>query len=139
MLMLATKPHPYITEPLQCGRAAEWGLAPPVLHGSQAAARIWHAWRAILKTLHDWAQDPATLEDEGLDAPARETIRAAISLAEWCQREGTPPPDQVLCDPNGGIVFRRHEGENSEELHLSEDGLEYRVFDGTRVVERRRI
>jgi hypothetical protein len=137
--MPANKPNPYITEPLRNAGGAEWGLAPPVLHGSQEAACNWHAWRKILNLLGDWAQDPASLEDEGVDPPARTTIQAAIRLAGLCQLKAVPPPDQVVCDPNGGIVFRRNEGESSEELHLSVDGMEYRVFNGTRLVERRHV
>ena len=109
-----------------------------VLHGSQALAAQWHAWQKTIEMLKDWLQDTALLEDEGVEAPALETIQAAIRRADLFRAQGIVPPDHVVCDPNGGIVFRRHEGDTSEELHFSEDGCEYRLFDGTRLVERRR-
>jgi hypothetical protein len=137
--MLAAKPSPYLTRPLRVLDSAAWKLAPPVLHGSQEEAAKWRAWRKILETLRGWEQNPAQLEDEGVEAPDMETIQAAILLAESYQALELPPPDHVVCDPNGDIVLRRSEGGKSEELHLSADGREYRFFDGARLVERRRI
>ena len=107
--------------------------------GADRAAR--EGWQEIIdRKLIDWGSDPSPLEDEGVEPPTRETLRRAIRLAETLRDEGLPHPNGVVPDPNGGIVFERRERHTSEEFYLGEDGsVEYRRFEGTRLVERRAL
>ena len=93
--------------------------------------------RVIDKTLTSWLRNPSELEDDGIDAPSGAIIRLSLDLAESCMESGLAPPDRIVPDPNGGIVFERREGNVSEVLHVWDDGsVEYMKFDGAQLVDR---
>ncbi len=95
---------------------------------------------AIDYRLIEWGRDPSQLEDEGVEPPTGQTIRLAIELAQAFRDAGLRPPDSVVPDPNGGIVFERREKGVCEVLHIWDDGTrEYCRFQGTRLVERRTL
>jgi len=96
------------------------------------------AWNEIIEVrLREWERDPCLLEDEGIEAPTALTIQRAIQIAQASQRVGMSPPDSVVPDANGGIVFEKKHGDIAEVIHVWEDGnIEYRRFRGTRLVER---
>lgn len=98
-------------------------------------------WRELIGTLRDWLEgDPRAMEDDGIDPPDLAVIEAAMRWARLSQAEGRIPPDGVVRDPNGGIVFERREGKTSEVYHFWDDGaVEYMEFDGTRLKERRTL
>ena len=110
--------------------------ANPEATGSLEANR--QAWQHLIDyRLIDWGSNPNQLADDGVDPPSRETIDRAISLAKRFQQRGFPPPDSVVPDANGGIVFERREQDIAEVLHIWDDGTaEYQQFHGTRLVER---
>lgn len=84
-----------------------------------------------------WLRQPELLEDEGLERPSGTIVRLAIDLAEQFRDQGCPPPEQLVVDPNGGIVFSRQENNTTEEFHIWDDGsIEYRRFDGHHLLER---
>lgn len=95
-------------------------------------------WQAIIdRQLIEWGRDPSQFDDEGVEPPARETIQLAINLAQALSDARIPPPDSVILDPNGGIVFERREHDVSEVFHVWDDGaVEYQRFRGTQLVER---
>ena len=96
-------------------------------------------WQNLIDyKLIEWGLDPSQLDDEGVESPTPEIIQRAISLAEALRDRDCPPPDTVVPDPNGGIVFERRENGLSEVFHVWDDGtVEYRRFQGTRLDERR--
>lgn len=96
-------------------------------------------WQNVIdQKLIEWGRQPEELADDGIEPPRREVISLAIEFANRMKNEGLPPPDSVVPDPNGGIVFERREGTLSEVLHIWEDGtIEYRQFDSTQLIERR--
>jgi hypothetical protein len=110
----------------------------PVSGGFLQKLRSRAAWQRLIdQKLMDWLRDPSQLEDEGVVPPSGTTIRLSMDLAEAYRDEGRPAPDSVVCDPNGGIVFERRQGDMSEVLHVWDDGcVEYICFEGARVVER---
>lgn len=105
------------------------------LCGTQAGAH----WNQLIRsTLLQWAHDPSQVTDDGSDAPNAAVIQKAINLARRWSESDTAPPDRIVPDPNGGIVFERKEGSTSEVIHIWDDGdIEYLRFDGTNLVERR--
>ena len=107
---------------------------------SRAYARR-QRWQMVIdRQLIEWGRDPARLADEGVDPPTKETIQRAIRLAEAFRDEGSPSPNSVVLDPNGGIVFERREKDLVEACHLWDDGaVEYQRFEGERLVERRKL
>lgn len=99
------------------------------------------AWQRVIDhKLIEWGGNPEKLEDEGVNPPTRETISRAIRLAEAYRDESYAPPDSVVPDPDGGIVFERRDRDVSEVLHVWEDGtVEYQLFQGVRLVVRRTL
>lgn len=96
------------------------------------------AWQDLIdQTLHRWLRDPSLLDDEGVDAPSGAILRLALDLAEKFRDEGVPPPDKIVTDPNGGIVFERTLGNETEIYHVWDDGaVEFQRFAGDTLIER---
>lgn len=96
------------------------------------------AWEAIIDhKLIEWGRDLGQLADDGVDPPTGDTISRAIELAQSWKNAGMTPPQTVVPDANGGIVFERRYDGRAEVLHLWDDGtLEYQQFCGTTLVER---
>jgi hypothetical protein len=97
--------------------------------------RRWH--RFVDNELIEWGRDPMRFEDEGIPAPSKNTIRAAIRLVhELCER-GFPPPTRIVPDACGGIVFERRLNGMFESIRISADGnVEYCLFDQGSLVRR---
>ena len=95
-------------------------------------------WQQLIDyRLIEWGWSSDQFDEEGVEPPSRETITRAIKLAQRFRSKGFPPPDSVVPDPNGGIVFERRELDITEVLHIWSDGsAEYQQFQGTRLVER---
>lgn len=138
--MLATKSWASISLPLS-GKAhrRNGSEVPPASERGENPRQAWQ--RLIDATLMAWSRNPAQLEDDGIDPPKPELIKVAIDLAEKYRDEGSfPPPDTIVPDPNGGIVFERRESNVSEVLHVWEGGtVEYMLFEDARLVERRAL
>ena len=91
-------------------------------------------------TLIAWGSAPGQLDDIGVTPPTGDTISLAIGLATESQDEGLPPPDSVVPDANGGIVFERLGKDVTEVFHVWDDGsVDYCMFVGARLVERRNL
>jgi hypothetical protein len=99
------------------------------------------AWQRLIDyQLNEWKWDTDQFEDEGIEALTRDTIQLAIAVAEKLRDAGLAPPDSVVPDANGGIVFERREKDVSEVFHVWDDGtIEYQCFHGTRLTERRSL
>jgi hypothetical protein len=110
----------------------------PVTRDTSGESSAREGWQQVIdRQLIEWGRNPDQLEDEGVEPPAKEIIQGAILLARAFRDNGYPPPDSVVPDPNGGIVFERREQDVAEVFHLWDDGtVEYRRFHGTQLVER---
>lgn len=95
----------------------------------------WQSW--IDGTLREWLRDPSQIADDGVEPPTDTIIRLALDLAEQFRDGGYPPPNRIVPDPNGGIVFERSVRGTSASYHIWDDGkVEYLEFLGTRLVSR---
>jgi hypothetical protein len=139
--MLATKPTPFISPPLRDAVPTGVDTASPVTrdYGREDSSR--EAWQHLIDyRLIEWGRDPTPLEDVGVEPPSGEVVRLAVELAQAFRDAHFPPPNNVVPDPNGGIVFERRETDVSEAYHVWDDGtVEYQRFHGTRLVERRTL
>lgn len=110
----------------------------PTVRDKDQVALFRQAWQQLIDRLcFDWGLNPQQFDDDGVEPPSRETIVRAIRVAQQQEKQGHPPPDSVVPDPNGGIVFERRELDITEVLHIwSDGGAEYQQFQGTRLVER---
>ena len=94
-------------------------------------------WQTLIDRMIDWGWNQGEFEDEGIEPPNREVVRLAILLAQRFKEERFRPPDSVVPDPNGGIVFELRENGDCEVWHVWDDGvIEYQRFQGTHLVER---
>ena len=128
---------PPLVEPVQTNVDDE----APITTADGRADRSREKWNSLIDyKLIEWVRHPSQLDDEGVEPATRKTIRLAIELAQGLRDAGFPPPDSVVPDPNGGIVFERREKDVSEVFHVWDDGsVEYCRFQGARVVERRTL
>lgn len=112
-------------------------ISPSLIDVSRDQRRR-EAWQRLIDAkLAVWLRDPNKVEDEGIDAPTATIVTVSLNLAERFMAAGFPPPDGIVPDPNGGIVFERREDHVSEVLHVWDDGsVEYMRYHGTRLAER---
>jgi hypothetical protein len=113
----------------------------PLNHDAEEKGRWRQRWRELIDhQLIEWGRTPDALEDEGVEAPSPAIVRQAIQVAQGLSGRGSPPPDFVTIDPNGGIVFERRENGTAEVVHVWEDGIvEYCRFQGRSLVARRAL
>jgi hypothetical protein len=95
-------------------------------------------WQRVVDKLDDWLRNPAQLEDEGIDQPTGRIVRIALDIAEqYREADVFAPPDRVIPDPNGGIVFETEDGALLYVVQIWDDAsVEYMKFDGTHLVQR---
>jgi hypothetical protein len=121
--------------------AAGIGGAASVQRDAGEIEKSRQAWRKLIEdNLTNWGRNPRQFEDEGVTPPSQNVISLAIELARALEKAGSPPPDSVVPDANGGIVFERRHENVSDVYHIWDDGsIDYQRFDGTRLVERRTL
>lgn len=100
-------------------------------------------WESLIEaTLSEWAQNPEVFANEGLEAPHSAIIEQAMRLARAMKFACLPPPDRIMPDSSGGIVFERA-GEQSgarEVVHFWDDGsIEHQLFQGAKLFRRKVI
>lgn len=108
-------------------------------HRNDDVAR--EAWQKLIDDrLIKLGSNPSEFDDEDVQPPSAECVRLAIQLAQALQQAGMSPPDSVVRDANGGIVFERRRNDVAEVYHVWDDGaVEYQRFQETHLVERRTL
>jgi hypothetical protein len=98
-------------------------------------------WDAVIdRRLLEWALHPNLLDEEGLIAPSRETIRIACRIAAEMRNHGLPSPTRVVPDGDGGIVFELVVGSSLEVMHIySESRVELLYFRDAKLCGRQRV
>ena len=136
--MPPTRPMPFISPPVAEVVQTNTDADAPVTRDSERYEESRAKWQELIDhKLIEWGRNPSQFDDEGVEPPSGEIIRLAIGLAEKFRDDGLTPPDSVVPDANGGIVFERRESDVSEVFHVWDDGtVEYQCFQGTRLVER---
>lgn len=96
------------------------------------------AWEEVVnRKLLEWGLDPSALEDDGLEAPSRQTISLACRVAVAARDDGWPPPLRVVPTATGGIVFERKQGTIFETVTVFPDGrVEYTRYIDSQLVSR---
>lgn len=131
--------RPLISPPIQT--AVPTG-ADKVLPATVDTRSRWRtAWQELIDTkLLVWLREPEQLDDDGVDAPSQKILRLALDYAELFRDDGLPPPSSIVPDPTGGIVFERRQNGASEFFHFWDDGtIDFQLFHGTRLIQRRTI
>ena len=136
--MPTTESNLYISPLLVEAVRTDVDTESPLTNGHSRDDQLAGDWQSLIDhKLIEWGRDPSQLDDEGVESPTGETIQLTIKLAQSLRDAGLAPPDSVVPDPNGGMVFERRESDVSEVFHVWNDGsVEYSCFQGTRLVER---
>ena len=139
--MPATEASPFISRALANAVSTNVDTESPITRDYGRADEAREKWQRLIDyTLLEWLIDPSQVDDEGIEPPTYDTICQAINLAQAFRNADMMPPDSVVPDPNGGIVFERREQDVCEVLHVWDDGtVEYRVFQGARLAARQTL
>ncbi len=125
----------FISPPLMHAVGTTSDIESPLTRCGGAAASAWQ--QVIDGTLLLWLRDPELLADADVNPPTGAIIRTALDVAEKLKEDGLAPPDSVVPDPNGGIVFELRSGSIVESIHVWDDGqVEFMKFDRGKLVER---
>jgi len=108
------------------------------ISGTAERRRAKAAWQLVIdQTLLRWLENPSLLNDVGVEPPSGAILRLAIDYAEKFRNDCLLPPEKIVPDANGGIVFKRREGEITEAYHFWTDGtIEYQQYIGAHLSER---
>ena len=98
-------------------------------------------WQKLIDAkLIEWGRNPAPLEEDDLIPPSPAIVDRAAQVAMRCRDEGVSPPDSVVPNGDGGIVFEISTGNLVETLEIHSDGSrEYITYEDCRVVRRERF
>jgi hypothetical protein len=99
------------------------------------------SWQRIIdEKLIEWGAHPDFFADANIESPGPEVVSLAIQIAKDYRDTNQAPPQQVVPDGDGGIVFNRRSGSVSEKIHIGDDlTVEYVQMVGAKLVERNRI
>ncbi len=119
-------------------------LIQPVLQPDRAAdlleagrADLRSRWQVVLAQLADWKSDSGQLEDEGVVAPTSALLSFAEDVAEVLCANSVEPPDNLLTNGDGGVVFRWRLSGRTWSIELDSDGtIESSLMAGSRLLWR---
>lgn len=88
--------------------APDAAVTTALIYQRSAAEQNAASWQKIIhEYLLDWClRGMPELEDD-LQPPTRDTLVAAIQVADKMRAVGAPPPSRVLPNGEGGIIFER--------------------------------
>lgn len=78
-------------------------------------------WQEVINRLHQWMDSEELDEDDDFQPPDKEVICRALAIAKTLQMEDFLAPDSVVLAGDGGIVFRRKEGDVTATVHFWPD------------------
>ena len=91
--------------------------------------------KVILGRLTHWDGAGGAAEIGGFKPPSHDVLAVAYRVAAHSRNAGTPPPDQVVPDGDGGLVFERRDGSRFQSMHVYDDlAIELDSFEGGRLV-----
>ena len=119
------------------GAADEESLAIPL--GERVAHR--DGWQKIIDhELIEWGRNPSLLEDEDILPPSGAIIDRAAKLAMCLRDIGWPPPNRVIPNGDGGVVFERWAGSLFAKIDVCPDGsVVFTLFKNARLVGTERL
>lgn len=97
-------------------------------------------WQTVLSQLGNWKINPQQVADEGVVAPSPDLLACAEDVAETLCTEGVEPPDHLLTNGDGGVVFRWRLPGQTWSIEIDVDGLiESSLLAGGRLLWRHSI
>lgn len=128
---------PFKRHAVRTGAAKEESQAVVAKQGEEHRRQ----WEEIINTkLIEWGRNPDGLEDDDLIPPSKSVVQTAIQLAQGARDARSIPPDWIIPDGDGGIVFEWREASRAVKLELLDDGsAECLVFDHNRLLFRKTL
>lgn len=117
------------------------GIQSPVRIRAGDRERNRAAWQDLVNnTLIEWGRDPDQFDEEGIQPPAKETIRRAIRFAGLLDKADLTVPTRIVPDVRGGIVFEYPGNDAFVSFHiqLGRD-IELRIFKNHQLIGRETI
>ncbi|HUG70893.1 MAG TPA: hypothetical protein VMM76_24305 [Pirellulaceae bacterium] len=97
-------------------------------------------WHTVLAQLADWKSNPDEVADEGVLAPPAALVACAEHVAETLCNNGVQPPDTLVTNSDGGIVFRWRLPGRTWSIEIDIDGsIESSLLAGSRLLWRHSI
>jgi hypothetical protein len=97
-------------------------------------------WEPALAQLRDWKNNPDEVADEGVLAPSATLLASAEDVAEALCTHDIEPPDQILPNGDGGVVFRWRSDGRTWSIEMDVDGsIESLLMVGGRLLWRHSI
>jgi hypothetical protein len=94
-------------------------------------------WQTVLAQLASWKSNPNQVADEGVLPPLTALLASAENVAEVLLARGVEPPDNLLTNGDGGIVFRWRLPGRTWSIELDVDGsIESSLMAGSRLLWR---
>ena len=99
------------------------------------------SWQRIIdEKLIEWGANPEFFGNDDIESPGPDVVSLAIQIARDYRDTDQAPPDRVVPDGDGGIVFERRSGSISENIRIGDDlTVEYVQMAGAKLMERKRI
>lgn len=98
------------------------------------------AWLFVFDALVAWGTHPERFEDDGVDPPSPAAISNAAKVATKLRELEADPPTRIVPNGDGGIVFESQRAHEFETIEIDSAGeIEARVFENSRLIERRRL
>lgn len=103
---------------------------------NRSSRKVWQS--LIDEKLIAWATNPDYFADEDFDGPSRAVLSLALKFAQQLRDANQPPPNRIVPDADGGLVFEITKGGMSEKIHFWDNGdVEYIVIRDGRIADRR--
>lgn len=94
-------------------------------------------WQPELAQLAGWKSNPDQVADEGVLAPPAELVASAEDVAHALCAHGVEPPDHLLTNGDGGVVFRWRLAGRTWSIEMDIDGsIESSLIAGSRLLWR---
>lgn len=123
-------------------------LIQPILPSKQAAndseagagGNLQGRWQQVLAQLADWKVNPEQMADEGVLPPPSALVASAEDVAKVLCSSDVEPPDTLLTNGDGGVVFRWRTPGQTWSIELDVDGsIESSLMAGSNLLWRHSI
>jgi hypothetical protein len=82
-------------------------------------------WDDIIDRLIDIGLNVDDFRAEGITPPSPATVALAAKVAATMRNEGCPPPDRVVPDAGGGVVFERTTSRTYETICVADSAVDH--------------
>jgi hypothetical protein len=109
-------------------------------HDRNESRDLQSRWQPVFEQLASWREDPGQVSDEGVLTPPNALVARAEDVAETLCTQGVEPPDNLLTNGDGGVVFRWRPAGRTWSIEMDVDGsIESSLMAGSKLLWRHSI